>query len=187
MADRYEIDPTVPPSGPGCVECLAVRGLVVPPASVCALRPCRLLRLVAVAAREPPRRGRAAPGRPELRARRGLVLGLRNRGVPRRSRPGSAAPPPARPARSRTGRTRARQTGSGCCTEVKSDLSPLTPGSGPAPPQRRARDGAHPDDRPRRAQGEARPGRRLQADHGPQPLGVRRQAHPGLDPFRHAR
>jgi hypothetical protein len=71
------------------VSCL--RWLVVPPPPVRALRPRRLLRLLAVPTREPPRRRPAPPDRPELRARRGMVLELRDRGIPRRSCPGSAA------------------------------------------------------------------------------------------------
>ena len=60
--------------------------LVVSPPSVRALRPHRLLRHVAVAARSPACRRRAAPDRSELRAGRGLVLRLRVRPDARRGR-----------------------------------------------------------------------------------------------------
>ena len=46
-----EIDPTVPPSGTGCVECVSHRRLVVPPAPLYAVWSHRLLRLVAGPAR----------------------------------------------------------------------------------------------------------------------------------------
>src|SRR5688500_19956886 len=75
------------------------------------MRPCRLLRLVAVAACQPPRRERSASGDPELRARRGLVLGLHDGAASRGAGPGSASPSPARPARARTSRARARRLG----------------------------------------------------------------------------
>ena len=45
------------------------RRLVVPSPAVCRVRPHRLLRLLAVAARQPPRRRRGPPDRRELRAR----------------------------------------------------------------------------------------------------------------------
>ena len=70
--------------------------LVVPPAALRALRPRRLLRLLAVPARQPPCGGRRAPDRPELRARRGLVLGLR------RGRTTSTAPSWRRRTRTRS-------------------------------------------------------------------------------------
>lgn len=49
----------------------------------------------------------AASDRPELRARRGLVLGLQDRGVRGRARHGTAAIPSARSAGARRGRARA--------------------------------------------------------------------------------
>jgi hypothetical protein len=72
--------------------------LVVPPAPLRALRAHRLLRLIAVAACDSTRGGSPASGCPELRAWRGLVLGLRDRAVPGGSPPRSAASSPARPA-----------------------------------------------------------------------------------------
>ena len=89
------------------------RRLVVPPPALRAVRACRLLRLVAVAARQPARGGDRAPDRPELRAGRGLVLELRDRrrsrrdcGSRRRTTTRSTSPSPARPAASRpTGST----------------------------------------------------------------------------------
>ena len=69
------------------------RRLVGPPAPVRAVRSRRLLRHVAVAARARARRGVGPPGRAHVRARRGLVLGLRGRGV-RASRAASTSPLP---------------------------------------------------------------------------------------------
>src|SRR5947207_2005612 len=81
----------------------SLRRLVVPPATLRQVRPRRLLRLLAVTARERPRGGGGAPGRPELRTGRGLVLGLRTRGLRRRSAARPAAPPPARSTGPRSG------------------------------------------------------------------------------------
>ena len=98
MASGIVIDPTIPPSGTGCVECLATGWMVVPPSSVRAVRTHRLLRLVAVTAREPSRDRRPASHRPQLRARGRLVLGLRQRAVRGRSTAGPARAPSARSA-----------------------------------------------------------------------------------------
>src|SRR2546430_9561095 len=75
-----------------------LRRLVAASPALRQLRPCRLLRLVPVTAREPPRRRHRTPRRSELRARRGLVLGLRGRAVPRRAGPGPAPASPPRTA-----------------------------------------------------------------------------------------
>ena len=79
-----------------------IRWLVVPPSSLRRLRPHRLLRLVAIPARQPPRGRRRSSGGPELRARRGLVLGLRERALHGGPGVGSAPPSPARPTRAGT-------------------------------------------------------------------------------------
>src|SRR5438045_2274625 len=81
-----------------------LRRLVAASPALRQLRPCRLLRLVTIAARKPPRRRHRTPRRAELRAGRGLVLGLRRRAVPRRSGPGPAPASPARTARAGTRR-----------------------------------------------------------------------------------
>lgn len=73
-----------------------IRRLVVPPSSLRPLRPRRLLRHVALPARQSARGCFWTSGRPELRARRRLVLGLRERTLLSRPRPGPAAPSPAR-------------------------------------------------------------------------------------------
>mgnify|MGYP003376175875 CR=1 FL=1 len=94
------------------------------------LRPHRLLRLVALAAREPPCGADRAHGRAELRARRGLVLGLRRRrarGGRARARP--AAEPPDRPAATRPGRPRAGRLGGPAQLAWRgSPSSPAAPG-----------------------------------------------------------
>jgi hypothetical protein len=82
-----------------------LRGLVVPPPSVRALRPHRLLRLITIPARKSSCGRCGAPNHPKLRARRGLVLGLHVRAVPRRSGPDSASTSPTRPAGARTQRS----------------------------------------------------------------------------------
>ena len=109
MPNGPDIDTEVPPSGPGCVECTAADGwwFHLRRCAHCGHVGC--CEFVAVTARQPPRRERGPPGRPELRARRGLVLGLRARGGLRRSGAGPAALAPARPARPRPGRPRARR------------------------------------------------------------------------------
>ena len=71
------IDPTVPPSGTGCVECEAAGGWWLHLRRCAAVRAHRLLRLLAVAARERACRAHRPPHRAELRAGRELVLGLR--------------------------------------------------------------------------------------------------------------
>ena len=79
--------------------------LVVPPAPVRPVRAHRLLRLVAVPARQRARQGGRPPGHPELRAARGVVLELPGRPAVRaRTRTGAAAPPPAQPDHARPGR-----------------------------------------------------------------------------------
>jgi hypothetical protein len=88
-----------------------LRWLVVPPPPVCAVWPCWVLRLLAVPACESTRHRDGACHRSELRTGRRLVLGLLNRGSPRRSCPGCAAPSPARPAGARTGRASAQRLG----------------------------------------------------------------------------
>src|SRR5258708_22664006 len=72
-----------------------------------ALWPHRLLRLVHIPAREPPCRRHGAPGHPELRARRGMVLELLDAAVPRRPQADRTPAPPARPARAWPSGTRA--------------------------------------------------------------------------------
>src|SRR5438477_12672117 len=81
------------------------RRLVVPPAPVCPVRAHRLLRHLAVTARERARGGHRAPGHPQLRAGGGLVLELCDRRV-LRVRPGAdpTGPPSPRPAGTRSGR-----------------------------------------------------------------------------------
>ena len=53
MTSYSGIDPTVPPSGPGCVECEAVRRVVGAPAAVRPVRTRRLLRHLSDPARDP--------------------------------------------------------------------------------------------------------------------------------------
>src|SRR4051794_32084579 len=84
----------------------SARRLVVPPATVQPVRPRRLLRLLTRPARERARRGVRAPADPELRTWRGLVLGLPEQGLLRRSEARRSPAPPGRPADARPGRTR---------------------------------------------------------------------------------
>lgn len=99
--------------------------LVVPSAALRPVRPCRLLRLVAVAACEPACvRGRP-PDRPDLRARRGLVLGLPARTAPRRAGARAAAAPPT------------RATGAGASGPGATRLAATAPLAGSAVPLRR--------------------------------------------------
>ncbi len=74
-------------------------GLVAAPAPVHPVRPHRLLRQLAVPARHPACQGDRSPGHPLLRAGRGVVLVLPERGL-LRDRPGARRPdePPGRPA-----------------------------------------------------------------------------------------
>src|SRR5262245_34130602 len=74
------------------------RRLVVPPPSLRPMRPHRLLRLVAVAARPRARRRLGASCRVQLRTGRGLVLELRRFRVRVRTGARSPGAPPARPA-----------------------------------------------------------------------------------------
>ena len=74
MTEGTYIDPAVPPSGAGCAECLATDGWWFHLRRCAACGAHRLLRLLAVAARQPPRRRRGAPDRRQLRAGRVLVL-----------------------------------------------------------------------------------------------------------------
>src|SRR5271165_3632312 len=68
------------------------------------VRTYRLLRHITVAARERTRQLGRAPADPELRARRGMVLGLPGRGdVRARARPDPARAPSGRPARAGPG------------------------------------------------------------------------------------
>lgn len=78
------------------------RRLVVPSAALCGVRAHRLLRLVPVPACAAPCVRCRPSRRDELRARRGLVLGLHCRRRRRRSADGSTAPSAGRPARART-------------------------------------------------------------------------------------
>jgi hypothetical protein len=80
------------------------RGLVVPPAPLYAVRAHRLLRLLAVPARERPCGRHRAPAHQELRAGRVVVLELRG-GPDVRQRPGAcpARAPSRRPAGARPG------------------------------------------------------------------------------------
>lgn len=82
------------------------RGLVAPPAPLRPVRSCRVLRLFSRPARLASRQGVRAPGRPKLRARRRLVLGLRDRGVPRRPLARGAKASPAGSTNARTRRSR---------------------------------------------------------------------------------
>ena len=104
-----------------------LRWLVVPSPPLREMRPYRLLRLVTVAACEPPCRRSASPGRPELRARRGLVLGLRDGGVPRGSRPGSAESSSRRSAGAGTSRPRARGMAAAAALTRMSAIVPQSP------------------------------------------------------------
>src|SRR3954469_8616001 len=74
------------------------RWLVVPSPSLRPVRPRGLLRPVTRPARSPPPPGDRAPAHPELRARGGLVLGLRDWRLLRGATPRGAAPSPRRPA-----------------------------------------------------------------------------------------
>lgn len=82
------------------------RGLVAPPATLRPVRSCRVLRLFSRPARLASRQGVRAPGRPKLRARRRLVLGLRDRGVLRRPLARGAKASPAGSTNARTRRSR---------------------------------------------------------------------------------
>src|SRR6516162_6198564 len=85
------------------------RWMVVPPPALREVRTCRLLRFVAVAARQPSCREQRAPRGPELRAQRGLVLRLHERrGVPG-SGPRATARAPHRPTHAGSRRTRPRR------------------------------------------------------------------------------
>src|SRR5690242_11764288 len=83
--------------------------LVGTPAPLRAVRPRRLLRHLPRPARHRARPHVRAPPRAELRARRGLVLGLRTRHGVDRARVGPTDPPPARPARAGPAGTRPRR------------------------------------------------------------------------------
>src|SRR3984893_18732567 len=72
--------------------------LVVPPAPLCSLRPHRLLRLIAEPARKRSCQSARPYGHKKLRARRGLVLRLRNRRRLGRSSLSAARAPSARAA-----------------------------------------------------------------------------------------
>src|SRR5690348_16610354 len=72
--------------------------MVVSSAPMRAVRTHRLLRLLAGTARLSSCRGDRTPFRPQLRARRELVLGLRQRRLLRRAAVGAAGASPARPA-----------------------------------------------------------------------------------------
>src|SRR6266516_1802291 len=86
------------------------RRLVVPPATLYAVRAHRLLRLLAGPARQRARGGHRAPADPELRAGRVVVLELRREPhVRKRPGPGPARAPSRRPAGARPGRPRARR------------------------------------------------------------------------------
>src|SRR5262249_34199460 len=80
------------------------RGLVVPPAPMCPVGAHRLLRHLTVPARERPCGRDRAPGDPEFRAGRVMVLELcREPDVWQRPGPGAAGASPARPASARPG------------------------------------------------------------------------------------
>src|SRR5438128_532978 len=72
--------------------------LVVPPAPLCSLRPHRLLRLIAEPARERSCQSERPHSHKKFRARRGLVLRLRNRRRHGRSSVSAARAPSARAA-----------------------------------------------------------------------------------------
>ena len=93
------------------------RRLVGAPAPLRAVRAHRLLRLLAGPARERARGRDRPPDRAELRAGRGLVLGLRERGLLRRPGARRPAAPPGRPDRARAARPACRPTGVPRCTE----------------------------------------------------------------------
>ena len=95
-----------------------IRRLVVPPSSLRPVRPRRLLRLFAIPARQPARGRCRASGRPELRARRRLVLGLRERELRERAGPGSAATITRSNSRSPVPGVAYPETGSGTCTDT---------------------------------------------------------------------
>ena len=97
MSEIAGIDPSVPPSGEGCVECEAAGGWWVH------LRRCAQCGHIGccdtspVAARHRARDRDRAPVHPQLRARRGLVLQLRDQGDLRGPRTRAAAAPSGRP------------------------------------------------------------------------------------------
>src|SRR3954469_5467118 len=72
---------------------------------MCAVRPHRVLRQLAVTARLGARTRERAPGHPELRAGRGLVLELRGGGLRQWTDAGTAARTSERPARAATCRS----------------------------------------------------------------------------------
>lgn len=109
MSSPNGIDPSVPPSGPGCAECEAMRRLVVPPATLRTVRPYRLLRRLPRQARDGPHTGHRAPGHPQLRTGRILVLQLPDlRHLRLGPPPGTPREPPRRSAHPRPGGTRPR-------------------------------------------------------------------------------
>jgi hypothetical protein len=86
-----------------------VRGLVVPSTTMCGVRPHRVLRQLTQPARNRACELVRSLDHPELRARRGLVLGLPDQRVSRRTSPRTPAASSPRPTRARTSRTGAGQ------------------------------------------------------------------------------
>ena len=136
MADRYEIDPEVPPSGPGCVECLAqVAGgftcgaVRIAAISVVATRPHRSMRVTT-----PPVR--------DIRSSRATSLTRTGSGTTRRS---STSRGPSWLRRTITRSTSpcrdqpaaCRQDGRGSCTDASSDAVRRNPGRASQPVQNR--------------------------------------------------
>ncbi len=116
MTDIPGIDPSVPPSGTGCVECEAASGWWLH------LRRCAQCGHIGCCDTSPSQHATAhatatGTGDPELRARRGVVLGLPGRGdVPARARPGPAGAPSGGSARARPGWPGSGRTGRCTCT-----------------------------------------------------------------------
>ena len=81
------------------------RGLVVTPETVCGMRPHRMLRQLAEPARDRPRQLVGSHRHMQLRAGRGLVLGLPNERIHGRASSRTSAASSPRPTRARTSRT----------------------------------------------------------------------------------
>ena len=89
--DDPNFDPAVPPSGRAAWNAWRPRRLVVPPAPLREMRPRRLLRLLANQHASKHAHADRPSCRAELRARRGLVLGLLRRRLRRRRAGADAA------------------------------------------------------------------------------------------------
>ena len=194
------VDPSVPPSGPGCADCDGGRParVVGAPAPLRRVRARRVLRLLTGPARDRARRRHRAPRRAELRAGRGLVLGLRRRGrwstarrSPRRppgpseqSVPRSAGTGPGRLARPHPLMTGPPPGSGRASSRSPCPLGPACPRR-PAPPRRRRWREAHrcsrtPRPHPRPPLPAARPGRPARRPR-------RRRRHLGVDRHPQAR